>query len=45
MDERTVAVKVENVKLRKGRNQLLLKLSHADSTWLLSARLQRTDNN
>ena len=38
-------LRIENVKLRKGRNRLLLKLSHVDSTWLLTARLQRTGDN
>ena len=33
-------LRIANVKLRKGRNRLLLKLAHADSAWLLSARLQ-----
>ena len=38
-------LRIENVKLRKGRNRLILKLSHVDSTWLLAARLQRTGDN
>ena len=38
-------LRVEGVQLRKGRNELLLKLNHADSAWLLSARLQWADNN
>ncbi len=37
-------LRIENVKLRKGQNRLVLKLSHTDSAWLLSARLQRADN-
>ena len=38
-------LRIERVNLRKGRNRLLLKLSHADSTWLLSTHLQRTGDN
>jgi hypothetical protein len=37
-------LRIENIKLRKGSNRLVLKLSHIDSAWLLSARLQREDN-
>ena len=37
-------LRIEDVKLRKGSNRLVLKLSHADCAWLLSARLQRGDN-
>ena len=31
-------LRIEGVKLRKGRNDLVLRLAHADSAWLLSAR-------
>ena len=32
-------LRIEGVKLRKGRNDLVIRLAHNDSTWLVSARL------
>ena len=34
-------LRIDGVRLRKGRNRLLLKLVHDNSAWLLSTRLQR----
>ena len=34
-------LRVDGVMLRKGRNRLVIRLVHTDSTWLLSTRLQR----
>ena len=35
-------LRIEGVKLRKGRNRILLKLAHAESTWLLSANVTKS---
>jgi hypothetical protein len=37
-------LRVEGVKLLKGRNRLVLTLSHTDSAWLLSGRIERPDS-
>ncbi len=37
-------LRIENVQLRKGSNQLRIRLVHSDSAWLLSARLQRDND-
>ena len=37
-------LRIDGIRLRKGRNSLIIRLVHGDSAWLLSARLQRADN-
>ena len=37
-------LRIDGVRLRKGRNRLAIRLVHADSAWLLSGRIERPDS-